>query len=238
MNCPDNETFELAIKLHNKLRYLTGGNEDDQDLVALLDCLIQDQRIILNSQTKWRNFSLLSLLQPVLPLWVILPLHRWLTKLTAATGKMVLQIVWFPVLFSLPQMVTLVSFRQGTILILEVTMVGDLVLPTKSVWGLQVQGTKLVCVLWLNDIGNSRSDFSHGDNSWSDNFLFPPNYPWVFYTQPSFFMTNPQLAQEQLQEDLLTLLEELDDDIKVVICKLVCETFDKLSPESISEEVR
>jgi hypothetical protein len=51
-------------------------------------------------------------------------------------------------------------------------------------------------------------------------------------------MTNPQLAQEQLQEDLLTLLEELDDDIKVVICKLVCETFDKLSPESISEEVR
>jgi len=45
MNCPDNETFELAIKLHNKLRYLTGGNEDDQDLVALLDCLIQDQRI-------------------------------------------------------------------------------------------------------------------------------------------------------------------------------------------------
>jgi hypothetical protein len=52
MNCPDNETFELAIKLHNKLRYLTGGNEDDQDLVALLDCLIQDQRITLNSQTK------------------------------------------------------------------------------------------------------------------------------------------------------------------------------------------
>ena len=52
MNCPDNETFELAVKLHNKLRYLTGGNEDDQDLVALLDCLIQDQRTILNSQTK------------------------------------------------------------------------------------------------------------------------------------------------------------------------------------------
>ena len=46
------------------------------------------------------------------------------------------------------------------------------------------------------------------------------------------------LQREQLQEDLLTLLEELDDDIKVVICKLVCETFDKLSPESISEEVR
>ena len=45
-------------------------------------------------------------------------------------------------------------------------------------------------------------------------------------------MTNPQLAQEQLQEDLLTFLEELDDDIKVVICKLVCETFDKLSPQN------
>jgi hypothetical protein len=42
MNCPDNETFELAIKLHNKLRYLSGGNENDQDLVSLLDCLIQD----------------------------------------------------------------------------------------------------------------------------------------------------------------------------------------------------
>ena len=55
---------------------------------------------------------------------------------------------------------------------------------------------------------------------------------------PCDSMSNPQLAQEQLQEDLLTLLEELDDDIKVVICKLVCETFDKLSPESISEEVR
>jgi hypothetical protein len=44
-------------------------------------------------------------------------------------------------------------------------------------------------------------------------------------------MTDLRLAQEQLQEDLLTLLEELDDDIKVVICKLVCETFDKLSPK-------
>ena len=99
---------------------------------------------------------------------------------------------------------------------------------------------RLSTILFLkfDDIGNSHSGFSHCDNSWSDNFLFPPNCPWVFYTQSSFFMTNPQLAQEQLQEDLLTLLEELDDDIKVVLCKLVCETFDKLSPESISEEVR
>ena len=52
MNCPDNETFELAIKLHNKLRYLSGGNENDQNLVSLLDCLIQDQRINLITQTK------------------------------------------------------------------------------------------------------------------------------------------------------------------------------------------
>jgi len=48
MNCPDDETFKLAIKLHNKLRYLSGGNENDQDLVSLLDCLIQDQRIMKN----------------------------------------------------------------------------------------------------------------------------------------------------------------------------------------------
>jgi hypothetical protein len=52
MNCPDDETFNLAIKLHNKLRYLSGGNENDQDLVSLLDCLIQDQRTNLINQTK------------------------------------------------------------------------------------------------------------------------------------------------------------------------------------------
>ena len=51
MNCPDDETFKLAIKLHNKLRYLSGGNENDQDLVSLLDCLIQDQRINLANQS-------------------------------------------------------------------------------------------------------------------------------------------------------------------------------------------
>lgn len=45
-------------------------------------------------------------------------------------------------------------------------------------------------------------------------------------------MTDPILAREQLQEDLLTLLDELDDDIKVLICQLVCETFNKLSPEN------
>jgi hypothetical protein len=52
MNCPDDETFKLAIKLHNKLRYLSGGNENDQDLVSLLDCFIQDQRTNLINQTK------------------------------------------------------------------------------------------------------------------------------------------------------------------------------------------
>ncbi len=51
MNCPDDETFNLAIKLHNKLRYLSGGNENDQDLVSLLDCLIQDQRTNLANQS-------------------------------------------------------------------------------------------------------------------------------------------------------------------------------------------
>ena len=50
MNCPDTETFELAMKLHNKLRYLSGGNENDQDLVSLLDCLIQDEQIRLRNQ--------------------------------------------------------------------------------------------------------------------------------------------------------------------------------------------
>jgi hypothetical protein len=50
MNCPDTETFELAERLHNKLRYLSGGNEDDQDLVSLLDCLIQEERMRLHNQ--------------------------------------------------------------------------------------------------------------------------------------------------------------------------------------------
>ena len=44
-------------------------------------------------------------------------------------------------------------------------------------------------------------------------------------------MTELELAREQLQEDLLTRLELMDDEIKVLICQLVCETFDKLSPE-------
>jgi hypothetical protein len=44
MYCPDRETYELAVQLHDKLRYQMGGTDDDQDLVALLDCLIQDER--------------------------------------------------------------------------------------------------------------------------------------------------------------------------------------------------
>jgi hypothetical protein len=44
MICPDQETLELAIALHEKLRYLHGTDEDQQDLVALLDCFIQDER--------------------------------------------------------------------------------------------------------------------------------------------------------------------------------------------------
>ena len=50
MNCPDTETFQLAERLHNKLRYLSGGNENDQDLVSLLDCLIQEERMRLHNQ--------------------------------------------------------------------------------------------------------------------------------------------------------------------------------------------
>ena len=38
------------MKLHNKLRYLSGGDENDQDLVSLLDCLIQDERMRLHNQ--------------------------------------------------------------------------------------------------------------------------------------------------------------------------------------------
>jgi hypothetical protein len=50
MNCPDLECYELAMKLHEKLRYLLGGDENDQDLVSLLDCLIQDERMRLWEQ--------------------------------------------------------------------------------------------------------------------------------------------------------------------------------------------
>jgi hypothetical protein len=45
MNCPDSETFQLAIQLHQKLRYMSNTSTDQQDLVALLDCFIQDERI-------------------------------------------------------------------------------------------------------------------------------------------------------------------------------------------------
>jgi len=45
MHCPDQEAFELAHKLHDRLRYLKGGSDDDQDLVSLLDCFVQDERI-------------------------------------------------------------------------------------------------------------------------------------------------------------------------------------------------
>ena len=50
MNCPDYETLELAMRLYKKLRYVSGGNENDQDLVSLLDCLIQDEQIRLRNQ--------------------------------------------------------------------------------------------------------------------------------------------------------------------------------------------
>jgi hypothetical protein len=52
MYCPDQETFELAIQLHEKLRYNMNGTEDDCDLVALLDCLIQDERTRLWEQQR------------------------------------------------------------------------------------------------------------------------------------------------------------------------------------------
>jgi hypothetical protein len=54
MYCPDQETFELAIKLHDKLRYNMNGTDDDIDLVSLLDCLIQDERTRLWEQ-RWDN---------------------------------------------------------------------------------------------------------------------------------------------------------------------------------------
>lgn len=45
MICPDKETFELAIALHDKLRYLKGTSDDQQDLVGLLDDFIQFERM-------------------------------------------------------------------------------------------------------------------------------------------------------------------------------------------------
>lgn len=54
MNCPDTETFELAERLHNKLRYLSGGNKNDQDLVSLLDCLIHEERMVLLEDARMR----------------------------------------------------------------------------------------------------------------------------------------------------------------------------------------
>jgi ABC-type uncharacterized transport system ATPase component len=54
MNCPDTETFQLAERLHNKLRYLSGGDENDQDLVALLDCLIHEERMVLLEEARIR----------------------------------------------------------------------------------------------------------------------------------------------------------------------------------------
>jgi ABC-type uncharacterized transport system ATPase component len=54
MNCPDTETFQLAERLHNKLRYLSGGNENDQDLVSLLDCFIHEERMVLLEEARMR----------------------------------------------------------------------------------------------------------------------------------------------------------------------------------------
>ena len=38
---------------------------------------------------------------------------------------------------------------------------------------------------------------------------------------------DPMQLREQLQEDLLTQLEELDDEMKVAMCQIICETFKK-----------
>lgn len=50
MTCPDTETFQLAIQLHEKLRYLRETSEDQQDLVGLLDDFIQEERIRIFNQ--------------------------------------------------------------------------------------------------------------------------------------------------------------------------------------------
>ena len=50
MNCPDIECYELAMKLHNKLRYHSESSENDNYLVFLLDCLIQEERMRLSKQ--------------------------------------------------------------------------------------------------------------------------------------------------------------------------------------------
>jgi hypothetical protein len=44
IRCPDTETYDLAVRLFEKLRFETNLTDDEVDLVSLLDCLIQDER--------------------------------------------------------------------------------------------------------------------------------------------------------------------------------------------------
>jgi hypothetical protein len=44
IRCPDPETYDLAVRLFEKLRFETNLTDDEVDLVSLLDCLIQDER--------------------------------------------------------------------------------------------------------------------------------------------------------------------------------------------------
>ena len=50
MNCPDLECYELAMKLHHKLLSASGGNMNNNNLVFLLNCLIQDEQTRLRNQ--------------------------------------------------------------------------------------------------------------------------------------------------------------------------------------------
>jgi len=50
MNCPDLECYELAMKLHHKLHNHSDNSDNDNYLVFLLNCLIQEERMRLRKQ--------------------------------------------------------------------------------------------------------------------------------------------------------------------------------------------
>jgi len=50
MNCPDLECYELAMKLYQKLCNHSDNSENDNYLVFLLNCLIQEERMRLWKQ--------------------------------------------------------------------------------------------------------------------------------------------------------------------------------------------
>jgi hypothetical protein len=50
VHCPDLECYELAMKLHQKLNCVAESNENDNHLIYLLNCLIQNEQARLWNQ--------------------------------------------------------------------------------------------------------------------------------------------------------------------------------------------